>query len=196
MTTASWCNFLSTNEGKLDKLQRDAKTAGGEHRVEAPCPSGGRGLGSLLENFPVRAAGWLIWGQELALWVAGRCLWRHALRGSGSPLFFSPPTVAVGAAVALSLVLAGPRVGAGLPLPAGLTLLPTPSPGSLQRGSTLLGESLQDHTPSVFFPVFVRFIRSYKVSRREVFKEKSGSEKLGRGREGWASSLGLFLLLL
>lgn len=34
------------------------------------------------------------------------------------------------------------------------------------------GESPKTTPPSVFFPVFVRFIRSYKVSRKEVFKEK------------------------
>ncbi|ELR55934.1 Formin-like protein 3, partial [Bos mutus] len=39
------------------------------------------------------------------------------------------------------------------------------------------GESPKTTPPSVFFPVFVRFIRSYKVSRREVFKEASASEK-------------------
>lgn len=57
------------------------------------------------------------------------------------------------------------------------------------------GESPKTTPPSVFFPVFVRFIRSYKVSRREAFKEEF-REKTGRGREGWALSLGLFRLLI
>lgn len=47
-------NFLSTNEGKLDKLQRDAKTAEVRHRVEAPCPLVGVVPVLGLENFLVR----------------------------------------------------------------------------------------------------------------------------------------------
>uniref|UniRef100_A0A8C0KK15 Formin like 3 n=1 Tax=Canis lupus dingo TaxID=286419 RepID=A0A8C0KK15_CANLU len=43
------------------------------------------------------------------------------------------------------------------------------------------GESPKTTPPSVFFPVFVRFIRSYKVSGSQALKKKFGSEKSGRG---------------
>ena len=112
------------------------------------------------------------------------------------PLFFSLPQGLWGPL----LPLLGPGwslVGAGLPLPRRADPFCPPLPQEAYNAVVrYFGESPKTTPPSVFFPVFVRFIRSYKVSRREVFKEESGSEKLGRGREGWASSLGLFLLLL
>ena len=74
-------NFLSTNEGKLDKLQRDAKTAEvstgwrwvGEAGAKVPCASGGLSSGSWLKE--LSSSSWLAdRGGEGALGVAGSCL--------------------------------------------------------------------------------------------------------------------------
>lgn len=120
-------NFLSTNEGKLDKLQRDAKTAEVSAGWRRHAPLVGVVLVLGLENFR-QAAGWLIWGQGLALWVAGRCLWRHALEGAlGAPCSF-PSHRGCGGHCCLSLVLAGPWWELGFPFPAGLTPSAHPFP--------------------------------------------------------------------
>lgn len=108
-------NFLSTNEGKLDKLQRDAKTAEvstGWRRCKQPGPGRHAPLVGVVpvlgsENFR-QAAGWLTGGQGVALWVAGSCLWRHALQGAlGAPRSF-PSHKGCGCLCCLCLVLVGP----------------------------------------------------------------------------------------
>ena len=94
------------------------------------------------------------------------CLWEHALGKSGSLVLFQP----VGAGCCC-----GPPVPCGEPgfsfstrlTP--FTLAPQEAYNAVVR---YFGESPKTTPPSVFFPVFVRFIRSYKVSRREAFKEK------------------------
>lgn len=90
-------NFLSTNEGKLDKLQRDAKTA--------EVGKGWRQVGAvfLQVNFVLvlepknfyHMVGWLaVRGGEGALagagWV-GSCPWGHIIRSFGSPRLSSIP---------------------------------------------------------------------------------------------------------
>uniref|UniRef100_A0A8C4PH49 Formin like 3 n=1 Tax=Equus asinus asinus TaxID=83772 RepID=A0A8C4PH49_EQUAS len=47
------------------------------------------------------------------------------------------------------------------------------------------GESPKTTPPSVFFPVFVRFIRSYKVSGREAFKEERAGLQTPSQRNKW-----------
>lgn len=114
-------NFLSTNEGKLDKLQRDAKTAEvstGWRRVRAAGPRRRAPLVGVVpvgsENFH-QAAGWLTGGQGVALCVAGSCLWRHALPGAlGAPCSF-PSHRGCGGLGCLCLVLAGPWWELGFP---------------------------------------------------------------------------------
>ena len=150
-------------------------------------------LGS--DNFR-QAAGWLIGGQRVALWWQAAASGDTHSRGLWEPLVLFPPTGAMGAAVASPWSWLVPG-GSWLPLPRRADPFCPPLPQEAYNAVVrYFGESLKTTPPSVFFPVFVRFIRSYKVSRREVFKEESASEKLGRGREGWASSLGLFHLLL
>lgn len=61
-------------------------------------------------------------------------------------------------------------VGAGF-FPARLIPLPTLLQEAYNAVVRYFGESPKTTPPSVFFPVFVRFIRSYKVSR-EVSEEK------------------------
>lgn len=103
-------NFLSTNEGKLDKLQRDAKTAevsAGWRRAGQPgprhwAPLAGRSSGSWIKK--LLSSDWLagfMWGEE----GIGRCrqllLETPTLGSCGSPgcfqaaglgtAFFGPP---------------------------------------------------------------------------------------------------------
>lgn len=81
------------------------------------------------------------------------------------------------------------------PHPAGLTLLPPPPPPQEAYNAVVryFGESPKTTPPSVFFPVFVRFIRSYKVSREGLLKRTLAERKLvGGERAGlqvWAFSV-------
>lgn len=68
-----------------------------------------------------------------------------------------------------------PLLGAGLLLPRQADpFCPPPPQEAYNAVVRYFGESPKTTPPSVFFPVFVRFIRSYKVSGRETFKEEFG----------------------
>lgn len=68
------------------------------------------------------------------------------------------------------LSLVGSRASPSLPADSFCPPLPQEAYNAVVR---YFGESPKTTPPSVFFPVFVRFIRSYKVSGREAFKEEA-----------------------
>lgn len=103
-------------------------------------------------------------GRQLPLETGYWELWEpQVLSSSQGPgwLVFLP--LALGSAFRRPLVHG---VGAGLPLPASDPFCPPLPQEAYNAVVRYFGESPKTTPPSVFFPVFVRFIRSYKVSCR------------------------------
>lgn len=125
--------------------------------------------------------------------VAGSCLWRHHSRGSRSPWFFSLPWQLRGWLLLSVGLLSLVELGFSPPRRADPSAPPTPPQEAYNAVVRYFGESPKTTPPSVFFPVFVRFIRSYKVSREGLLKRTLAERKLvGGERAGlqvWAFSV-------
>lgn len=140
-----------------------------------------------------QGAGWLI--------VVGRGPWGWQAAASGditpggsrSPWFFSLPWQLRGWLLLSVGLLSLVELGFSPPRRADPSAPPTPPQEAYNAVVRYFGESPKTTPPSVFFPVFVRFIRSYKVSREGLLKRTLAERKLvGGERAGlqvWAFSV-------